>query len=136
MPSPAVPGEFEGPGDRLNGDVECVRGECNADSAVVVAPEGFVDVVMDRGCDGEEVCVWCCEGEEGEGVALPCCMALCARKAARTLAKKGRWVGIVLFMSLSILQFSGGGEGEEIWTAMGKEFAESSDCGVDPDERR
>jgi hypothetical protein len=116
-----VPGELEGPGDRLNGDVECVRGECNADSAVVVALEGFVDVVMDRGCDGEVVCVWCCEGEEGEGVALPCCMALCARKAARTLAKKGRWVGIVLFMSLSILQSSVGEEGEEIWTAMGKE---------------
>jgi hypothetical protein len=63
-------------------------------------------------------------------------MALCARKAARTLAKKGFRVGIVLFMSLSILQSSGGGEGEGIRTEGAKEFAESSDCGVDPDERR
>jgi hypothetical protein len=104
-PSAPVPGELPGPGDRLNGDVECVRGEWSADNAVVVAPEGFVDVevVIERGCEGEEVCVcaWCCcEGDEGEDVALPCWIALWARKAARKLAKKGRWVGIVLFISL------------------------------------
>jgi hypothetical protein len=100
MPSAApVPGEFEGPGDRLNGDVECVRGEWRAESAVVVALEGFVEVVMVRGWDGEEVCWCCCEGDEGEDVALPW-MALCALNAARKLAKKGRWVGIVVFMSL------------------------------------
>jgi hypothetical protein len=90
MPSAVpAPGEFEGPGDRLNGDVECVRGEWRAESAVVVALEGFVEVVMVRGCEGEEVC-WCCwEGDEGEDVALPW-MALCALNAARKLAKKGR----------------------------------------------
>jgi hypothetical protein len=94
-----APGEFDGPGDRLNGDVECVRGECRAERAVVVALEGFVEVVMVRGWDGEEACWCCCEGDEGEDVALPC-MALCALKAARKLARKGRWVGIVVVMSL------------------------------------
>jgi hypothetical protein len=90
MPSAApVLGEFEEPGDRLNGDVECVRGECNAESAVVVALEGFVEVVMVRGCEGEEACWCCCEGEEGEDVAFPW-IALCALNAARKLAKKGR----------------------------------------------
>ena len=97
IPSVAA-GEFAGPGDRLSGEVECVLGECSAESAVVVAPEGFVDVVMERGCDGEEVVGWCCEGEVGEDVAF-CWMAEWARKAARKFAKKGRWVGIVLFMS-------------------------------------
>jgi hypothetical protein len=89
-----------GPGDRLSGEVECVLGEWRAESAVVVAPDGLADVVIERGCDGDEVwvCVWCWEGEEGEEVAFPCWMALWARKAARKLAKKGRWVGIVLFM--------------------------------------
>jgi len=116
MPSPAAPGELPGPGDRLNGDVECVRGEWRADNAVVVALEGFVEVVIDRGCEGDEVWAWCCEGEEGEVVALPCwCwMALWARKAARKLAKKGRWVGIVLFMRWFSYSPSRGTEGEEV----------------------
>lgn len=84
-----APGDVEGPGDRLKGEVECVRGEWRADNAVVVAPaDGFVDVVIVRGCAGEEAC--CCEEEEGEEVALPCWMAEWARKAARKLAKKGR----------------------------------------------
>lgn len=99
-PAPA-PGEFEGPGERLNGDVEWVRGECRAERAVVVALEGFVAVVvvMVRGWEGEVVC-WCCwEGDVGEDVAL-LWIALCALKAARKLAKKGRWVGIVGFMNL------------------------------------
>lgn len=101
---PSFPGEFEGPGDRLNGLAECVRGEWRAESAVVVAPDGFEDVAMERGCEGEEACWCCCEGEEGEDVAFPCWMAEWARKAARKLAKKGRWVGIVLFMRSSPLQ--------------------------------
>jgi hypothetical protein len=81
--------------------VEWVRGECRAERAVVVALECFVAVVvvMVRGWEGEVVC-WCgWEGEEGEDVAL-LWMALCALKAARKLAKKGRWVGIVGFMNL------------------------------------
>jgi hypothetical protein len=88
-----VPGDVEGPGDRLKGEVECGLGECSADNAVVVAPpDGFADVVIVRGCEGEVVCCWVVE--EGE-VALLCCIAEWARKAARKLAKKGRWVGIV-----------------------------------------
>jgi hypothetical protein len=79
---------------------------------VVVAPDGFAEVAMDRGCDGEVVCWCCCEGEEGEDVAFPW-IALCARKAARKLAKKGRWVGIALFMgSLSCSPTQRGGRRE------------------------
>jgi len=77
------------PGDLLKGDVECVRGEWREVRAVVVAPaEGFVEVVIVRGCEGDEECVFCVE--DGEEVALPCWMAECARKAARKLAKNGR----------------------------------------------
>lgn len=69
-----MPGDVEGPGDRLKGDAECVRGECSADNAVAVAPpDGLPDVVIVRGCEGEVVC--CCEVGEGEDVALPCWMA-------------------------------------------------------------
>jgi hypothetical protein len=69
-----------------------VRGDWRAVIAVVVAPEGLVDVVMVRGCEGEgpgEVCA-CCVVGEGDGVALPCWMAECALKAARKFEKKGR----------------------------------------------
>jgi len=83
------------PGDVERGEVECVRGEARAVSAEVVAPglEVEADVVMVRGCEGEDAVVWalvcgCCE-EEGEGV-LPCWMAEWALNAARKLAKKGR----------------------------------------------
>lgn len=88
------PGDVEGPGDRDKGDVECVRGECSDVRAVVVAPEGFVDVVMVRGCDGEEPWL-CCDELAGEDVALPCCIAECALKAARKFAKNGRCDDIV-----------------------------------------
>jgi len=75
--------------------VECVRGECRDVRAVVVAPaEGFVDVVIVRGCEGDEECVWVFCDDEGEDVAFPW-MAECALKAARKLAKKGRCVDIV-----------------------------------------
>jgi hypothetical protein len=54
-------GPFVGPvpGDLLNGEVECVRGEWREVKAVVVAPAdgGFVDVLIVRGCEGEECCV-------------------------------------------------------------------------------
>jgi hypothetical protein len=100
VPSAAV---FAGPGDRERGEVECVRGEWRDVSAAVVAPDpfGFVAVVIDRGCDGDEACVF---GdvevrEVGEDVAFPCWIAEWALKAARKLAKKGRWVGIFLCLS-------------------------------------
>jgi hypothetical protein len=66
--------------------------------AVVVAP-GFVDVVIVRGLEvvvfgyeevlGEE---W--EVDVGWEEAFPCWMAEWARKAARKLERKGRFVGI------------------------------------------
>jgi hypothetical protein len=115
--------------------VECVLGEWRAESAVVVAPDGFAEVVIERGCEGEEVCVcvWCGEGEEGEEVAFPCWMAEWARKAARKLAKKGRWVGIVLFMRRALSSLSEKSlEGEERRRRLlRRRPAESSDCGVD-----
>jgi hypothetical protein len=67
-----------------------VRGEWRDVSAAVVAPDplGFVAVVIDRGCDGDAVCVfWDVEAkEEGEEVAFPCWIAEWALKAARKLA--------------------------------------------------
>jgi len=85
-----------GPGDLLKGEAECVRGEWRDVSAVVVAPaDGFVDVVIVLGCDGEEECGCVFWDVEGEDVALPCWMAECARKAARKFAKNGRWVDIL-----------------------------------------
>jgi len=80
-----------------------VRGECKEVSAVVVAPGlvVVVVVVMVRGFEGE-VGLWVCEAvevcaccEEGEEVAFPCWRAECARKAARKLERKGRFVGII-----------------------------------------
>ena len=107
----AAPGEFDGvsvPGERERGDVECVRGECKVDNAVVVAPgfevvEDIVRGCVDEGVDAEVVvvCVDCEvgdmleDGEEAE-LALPCWRAECARKAARKLERKGRWVGMLL----------------------------------------
>ena len=127
-----VPGDAEGPGDRLKGDVEFGRGACSCDNAVVVAPpEGFVDVVIVRGCVGEGVC--CCVVEEGE-VALPCWIAEWARKAARKLARKGRWVGIVL--SFMRIRFDRGPQGEEKGGRSNNGSTDSSDCRMDipPDE--
>lgn len=96
-----------------------MRGEWRAESAVVVALEGLLVVVMVRGCEGEVCWAWCwcvCEGEE-EMVdveeAFPCCSAEWARKAARKLAKKGRCVGIVLFICVSSLLSRCVGEEEE-----------------------
>lgn len=91
------------PGDVERGDVECVRGEARAVSADVVAPvPGFEDadaeVVMVRGCEGDELLGWVCCEEAGEGLALPCWMAEWALKAARKLAKKGRCVGMFVFV--------------------------------------
>jgi len=83
------PGDVAGPGERDRGDVECVRGECRDVRAFVVAPEGFVDVVIVRGCDGDEVCA-CCDEDEGGDVGLPCWITECALNAARKFAKKGR----------------------------------------------
>jgi len=88
--------------------VEVARGECSWFKAVVVAPEALV--AIERGCEGEELVAelgnvlldvdvpWL--GCEVEGVGpFDCCwMAECARKAARKLAKKGRWVGIVFMI--------------------------------------
>lgn len=73
------------PGEVDRGDVECVRGDARAVSADVVAPDleevdVEVEVVIVRGCEGElVVVVWllvcaCCE-EDGDGLALPCCIA-------------------------------------------------------------
>lgn len=102
-PTPPILELGSGPGLRLKGDVLCVRGECKVVRAEVVAP-GLVavEVVMVRGFDGEdtpcEVDVLCvCEEEEGDEDAFPCCRAECARKAARKLERKGRFVGILLF---------------------------------------
>jgi len=87
-----------GPGDLPKGEVECVRGECIDVSAVVVAPaEGLVDVVIVRGCEGDDECGCVLCDEEGEDVALPCWIAEWARKAARKLAKNGRCVDILWF---------------------------------------
>lgn len=58
--------------------------------------EGEVEVVMERGCEGWWECECECAAVEGllEEVAFPW-MAEWARKAARKLAKKGRWFGIM-----------------------------------------
>lgn len=88
----------EVPGEVDNGEVECVRGECNDVSAAEVAPPVagcFEEVVIERGCEGcDEVacCVVCVVEEEGVAVvvAFPCGMAVCARKAARKFDRKGR----------------------------------------------
>ena len=45
------------PGLVDNGDVLCARGECRDVSAVVVAPDGFDDVVIVLGWDGEDCVV-------------------------------------------------------------------------------
>ena len=89
------------PGDRDNGEVECVCGEWRDVSAVVVAP-GFVEVVIVRGVEEEfeeecvvvEEVVCVCVLVEGEG-PFPCWRAECARKAARKFERKGRFVGIL-----------------------------------------
>jgi len=82
-----------------------VRGEWREVSAVVVAPGLVVAVVvMVRGFEGE-VGLWVCEAvevcaccEEGDEVAFPCWRAECARKAARKLERKGRFVGIIFIV--------------------------------------
>jgi hypothetical protein len=83
------PGDAAGPGERDRGEVECVRGECSDVRAVVVAPEGLVDVVIVRGCEGDEVSA-CCDEDEGGDVGLPCWITECALNAARKFAKNGR----------------------------------------------
>lgn len=85
-------------------------------SAVVVAPDGFVDVVIVRGCEGDDAAVACgCDEDEaaGDGVAFPCWMAEWALNAARKFAKKGRCVGMLccavsIFLSSAMLKSRGG----------------------------
>ena len=68
----------------------------------MVAPDGFDVVAIDRGWDaGEGVfdVEVLCEGCEVEdtldvGALACCCIADCARNAAKKLAKNGRCVGI------------------------------------------
>lgn len=58
--------------------MECVLGLCSAVSAVVVALDGFVDVLIVRGCEGDDAAVDCgCDEDEdeGEGADFPCWMA-------------------------------------------------------------
>lgn len=83
-----------GPGLRDNGDVLWFRGEWMVVRAAVVAPVlVVVEVVIVRGFEGEVV--WDCGcWDEGEDVAFPCWIAECARKAARKLDRKGRFVGM------------------------------------------
>ncbi|KAF4629231.1 hypothetical protein G7Y89_g8921 [Cudoniella acicularis] len=60
LPWLSGPGDVEGPGDRDKGEVECVRGEWSVVNAADVAP--FEEVVIVRGCEGEEAC--CCDAEK------------------------------------------------------------------------
>lgn len=85
------------PGERDNGDVECVRGERIWVSALVVAPEDLV--FIERGCEGAFADVvdvereGCDDGETPFDVdgPLDCCwMAEWARNAARKFEKNGR----------------------------------------------
>lgn len=68
---------------------------------MAVAPDGFDVVAIDRGCDVDDglfedvACAGWDVGDTLDEVALVCCcIADCARKAARKVAKNGRWVGI------------------------------------------
>lgn len=77
-----------------------MRGECSDVSAADVAP-GLEDVVMVRGCEGEDV-----DGLVDVVAALLCGCGWAwgmefARKAARKEAKKGRWLaGAGMLVSL------------------------------------
>jgi len=64
-PTPIFELGLEGsvPGDRLKGEVECVRGECRDVRADVVAP-GFVDVVIVRGVEEGDVTLVCVVEED------------------------------------------------------------------------
>jgi hypothetical protein len=67
-----------------------------------VAPDGFEAVAIDRGWELDDelfvvdvVCEGCDVGDTLDAGALACCcIADCARNAAKKLAKKGRCVGI------------------------------------------
>jgi hypothetical protein len=67
-----------------------------------VAPEGFDAVAIDRGWEPDDelfvvdvLCEGCDVGDTPGADALACCcIADCARNAAKKLAKNGRCVGI------------------------------------------